>query len=417
MSKTIKEVNKKTQEIIELFYNDLEITIWNKLSDEILYPVDVAHPAEYESEDIKIEYLYYVSKDKVIDFLVDILKDSESFERYSTKEIEEYVELNFDDLFENYYDEILKEFESDAKEEAEHKFYIEDNLDEKLSEGYEDEKSWIVYKLHNGSTEVLCSDGTKETTRLMSINDKAILDVINSDAKTKPVIMDGHEAEAKRKELQHKESEKSYEDRGIWLCYYLGTVMPAGFTIKESNESIEEDIEKHDELNPALFENNELKSEVKEALQKIVDTFVEELKEDGINLSVKDSIIVGSNVNYNYTKDSDIDLHIIVDSNSLDCSKELQDKLYSAYRSIFNKNYDITVKNIPVEIYVELDEIGSAKSNGIYSLNTGWVKKPVQQDVPELDKDAFDAKFSEWKDKYYALLDEIGVDPATSLDY
>lgn len=27
----------------------------------------------------------------------------------------------------------------------------------------------------------------------------------------------------------------------------------------------------------------------------------------------------------------------------------------------------------------------TANSNGIYSLNTGWVKKPVKDDIPEVD--------------------------------
>ena len=53
-------------------------------------------------------------------------------------------------------------------------------------------------------------------------------------------------------------------------------------------------------------------------------------------------------------KDSDLDIHIIVDKDTLDCDPELYTLLYGAYRSLFNKNYDITIKGIPVEIYVEL---------------------------------------------------------------
>lgn len=169
--------------------------------------------------------------------------------------------------------------------------------------------------------------------------------------------------------------------------------------------TLDEDIEKHDELNPKLFDGEELKPEIKDAIQKIADTFVKDLAEDEVNLSVKDIILVGSNVNYNYTKDSDIDIHLIVDSSALDCPKEITDKLYGAYRSIFNKNYDITIKGYPAEIYVELDDIGSAKSNGVYSLNTGWIKEPIQQDIPDLDRDAFDELFGEWEEKYLDLLD------------
>lgn len=119
--------------------------------------------------------------------------------------------------------------------------------------------------------------------------------------------------------------------------------------------ALEEDIEKHDTLNPLLFdENDELKPEIKEAIEKIVNQFVEDLKTDGVKIEVKDVILVGSNVSYNYTKDSDLDVHIIVDKDTLDCDPEIYTLLYGAYRSLFNKNYDITIKGIPVEIYVEL---------------------------------------------------------------
>ena len=123
----------------------------------------------------------------------------------------------------------------------------------------------------------------------------------------------------------------------------------------EENDGLDEDIEKHNTLNPLLFdENDELKLEIKEAIEKIVNQFIEDLKEDGIKINLKDVILVGSNVSYNYTKDSDLDVHLIVDSKTLDCNPELYALLYGAYRSLFNKNYDITIKGIPVEIYVEL---------------------------------------------------------------
>ena len=122
-----------------------------------------------------------------------------------------------------------------------------------------------------------------------------------------------------------------------------------------NDEGLDEDIEKHDTLNPLLFdENDELKPEIKEAIEKIVNQFIKGLKEDGIKINLKDVILVGSNVSYNYTKDSDLDIHIIADSESLDCNPEVYTLLYGAYRSLFNKNYDITIKGIPVEIYVEL---------------------------------------------------------------
>lgn len=198
--------------------------------------------------------------------------------------------------------------------------------------------------------------------------------------------------------------------------YGFDNVIQSGWNVIvcEPEEDLEEAIEKHDELNPKLFEGNELKEDVKDALLKVVDAFVEDLKDSEVDIKVKDAVVIGSNVNYNYTKDSDIDLHIIADSKDSIYPGELLTLLYSAYRSIFNKNYDITIKGIPCEVYVELDEVHGI-SNGVYSLYNGWLKEPEQKNVPELDEEAFSKLFDEWEDKYFALLDEIGITPEEML--
>lgn len=174
---------------------------------------------------------------------------------------------------------------------------------------------------------------------------------------------------------------------------------------KVSEETIEEDIEKHDTLNPKLFNGEELKPEVKETIEKIAKTFIDELGNDGIKFDLKDIVLLGSNVSYNYTKDSDLDIHLIADSKNLHCPDELYPLLYSAYRSMFNHNYNIKINGIPAEIYVEMDK-AQARSNGIYSLRDGWLKKPVQTNIPDLDKEAFDKLFKEWEDRYFDLIEE-----------
>ena len=103
-----------------------------------------------------------------------------------------------------------------------------------------------------------------------------------------------------------------------------------------------------------VFDDDELKPEVKKAIENIADRFIDDLLEDGIKFKLKDIVLVGSNVSYNYTKDSDLDIHLIADSSELNCPDDLYPLLYSAYRSIFNKTYDITIKGIPVELYIEI---------------------------------------------------------------
>lgn len=172
------------------------------------------------------------------------------------------------------------------------------------------------------------------------------------------------------------------------------------------DESLTEDIEKHDDLNPLLFENDELKPEVKEAIEKIAEQFINGLKEDKIKFYLEDIVLVGSNVSYNYTKDSDLDIHLIANSDELKCPDDLYPLLYSAYRSIFNSNYDLTIKGIPAEIYVEMDK-PTGKSNGIYSIYNGWIKHPVQEDIPELDTKAFDQLFNKWESQYFDIIENV----------
>lgn len=121
-------------------------------------------------------------------------------------------------------------------------------------------------------------------------------------------------------------------------------------------KSLIEDIEKHDELNPKLWdESGNLKPEVREKILEIAKEFTDGLKEDGIKFDLKDIRLVGSNCSYNYTDKSDLDVHLIMDTDSLECPDDLYPLLYSAYRSLFNGKLDIDFYGIPVELYVETE--------------------------------------------------------------
>lgn len=179
---------------------------------------------------------------------------------------------------------------------------------------------------------------------------------------------------------------------------------PAGLgEAVEEQYCLTEKVEKHETLNPKLWEGGKLKSEVADKIFDIVDVFVEGLKENGIKIMIKDIIIIGSNASYNYGDTSDIDVHLVVDTNSFDCPDNLYPFLYSSYRSIFNKKYDIEFYGTGVELFVDTEGTKTI-SNGIYSLNTGWIKEPVKEEIPELDQEKFDAEFSKWEDMYFELV-------------
>jgi len=166
-------------------------------------------------------------------------------------------------------------------------------------------------------------------------------------------------------------------------------------------------VAKHTTLNPKLWTADEvLKPEVEEKIKQIVDVFLAGLAEDEIKINVKDILIIGSNASYNYTPYSDLDLHIIVDTDSLECPDNLYSKLYSAYRSLFNKRLDIDFYDIPVEIYVE-DESTPRVSNGVYSvLNREWLQEPKYVNIPDMDMDVFNAELAKWEERYRQVLND-----------
>lgn len=169
---------------------------------------------------------------------------------------------------------------------------------------------------------------------------------------------------------------------------------------------LKEEIVKNNGLNSLLFNNNKLLSEVREKLENISDNFIESLKENEIRVKLKDIVLVGSNASYNYSKDSDIDLHIIVDGSIYNDEekKDLLNKIYNAYKTIWNSKYDININEIPVELYVELDSTNT-KSNGVYSIKKDkWIKKPIQTDIPEIDYAKLNKEVKKWEDKYKKVL-------------
>lgn len=142
-------------------------------------------------------------------------------------------------------------------------------------------------------------------------------------------------------------------------------------------------IQYHTELNPALWENNELRPEVHAALMKIAETFLGFLEVP--DLQVEDVVITGRNAGYNWTALRDIDLHLIVDFDTYrdTCPALLQD-YFDSKKRIWNDARDIKIRGFDVELYVE-DRKEPAVTQGEYSLlRDGWLKKP-RYNPPSVD--------------------------------
>ena len=131
----------------------------------------------------------------------------------------------------------------------------------------------------------------------------------------------------------------------------------------------------HAELNPVLWEGQHLKPEVRAALLKIAYHFAEYINDPLMVLH--DITISGSNAAYNYSPSSDLDLHLVVDFRTEDPEEA---ELYDAKKNQYNNNYDITIKDIDVELYVQ-DDKQSHYSAGIYSvLNDKWLVMPKREE-------------------------------------
>lgn len=137
------------------------------------------------------------------------------------------------------------------------------------------------------------------------------------------------------------------------------------------------------QLNPLLFDNNTLKSEIREKILAIVNEFLEYAD---VNIKVLDIRLVGSNAAYNYGKYSDMDIHIVTDLSKISDPETIARLYFDSVKKNFKDSYDIKIKGIEVELYVE-DINTSAMSNGIYSvMQDKWIKEPTPSVEPTEDE-------------------------------
>lgn len=148
----------------------------------------------------------------------------------------------------------------------------------------------------------------------------------------------------------------------------------------------------HDKLSVKLWEDEKLKPVIRDQLLEIAEVFVDYL---GIDIDVVDITFTGSYANYNYTPYSDIDLHIIIDTRSVNKDVDLVEEFLKAKRQYWNERHDIRVENIEVELYAQ-DSNEKHESSGVYSIKDDeWIVKPRKF------KNSFDQKIILKKVQYF----------------
>lgn len=167
-------------------------------------------------------------------------------------------------------------------------------------------------------------------------------------------------------------------------------------------------------LEPNLWdENQKLKPEVRLRLLKVAKDFYTstEFKSELIDI-----LLLGSSVNYTWTPESDIDVHLVMDISKEGLDTEHYRTFLDSVGGNFNKEHEITIDGHKVEVYLQdITEKNSTpekarKHGAMYSLlHDKWLVPP-KYEPRTLDKDAIRKAFHTIKDQINSVIKSGSVD-------
>jgi len=159
----------------------------------------------------------------------------------------------------------------------------------------------------------------------------------------------------------------------------------------EASEVKLDSFKKNDTLAPKIWNGFDLNSRVRLKLLDIADDFwdyvnITWVKRKGIHLT-------GSICNFNWSKFSDIDLHLVVDFSEIDERKDFVQEYFDAKKNEWNKEHSkLKIFGYPVELYVE-DVNAETASEGLYDLEENkWIKKPSSGNIKPIGLDKYEIK-------------------------
>lgn len=159
----------------------------------------------------------------------------------------------------------------------------------------------------------------------------------------------------------------------------------------------------NDELSSKFWTNNTLDPAISQKLIQIATKFFDDLGLEGVEL--EDITFTGSLANYNWTKYSDIDLHLLVDFSKIDADPDLVREFFNAKTSLWNKMHDILVIKHEIEIYVQ-DINEQHYSTGVFSIKDDqWLAEPIRVE-PKVNTDMVKRKIKSFIDMIERVEDE-----------
>ncbi len=101
---------------------------------------------------------------------------------------------------------------------------------------------------------------------------------------------------------------------------------------------------------------------------------------------IVDVYLMGSIANYNWTVDSDVDVHVIVDYSKLQMPEETANKTVKTAGAQWNQEHNVLIKGHKVEMNLQNATEQKPYVTGIYSLvKDQWVRHPVKV-LPQIDR-------------------------------
>jgi len=149
------------------------------------------------------------------------------------------------------------------------------------------------------------------------------------------------------------------------------------------NQWINEKVEYNRDLCPKFWEEGKMDQAIRAKLLAVADDFWSSLK---LEVPIMDIQLTGSIANFNWNKDSDLDVHIIIDFAQIDGNLELVRKALDGQRFMWNLRHPVILRGHDVECYVQHKDEQHVASGLFSILRDRWII------VPNWSEPTFDQK-------------------------